>query len=90
MSTDSTSNENSHCQKCTNYYSTLKDNAYEYVWLFVTPYPVSESQANYDNKECDGCMCVCTIACCPTKSICLIPFCPFGLFCPSYCDNGKN
>lgn len=90
MSSEPNLNENSYYKNCTTYFSIIKDNAYKYLWLFVTPYCLPESERNYNNKECDRCMCVCTILCCPSKSICLIPLCPVGFFCPSYCDNKKN
>ena len=90
MSNETPSVNDGYCQKCTNYVGTLKNNAYEYLWIFVTYYPVEESRINYDNKECDLCMCVCTTLCCPMKSIFLIPVCPICIFCPSYCSKEEK
>jgi hypothetical protein len=78
-----------YCNGCRNCVISIESNCYEYLWLYPTPYPVGESMANYYKKKCDPCMCFCTVLCCGPKSICLIPGCPFFVFCPS-CICKKN
>ena len=78
-----------YCNGCSNCVLVTKNNCYEYIWLYATAYPTTESYSNIIHKECDLCSCLCTILCCAPKSICLIPGCPFCVFCPTVCDK-KN
>lgn len=78
-----------YCNGCRNCIFSIESNCYEYLWLYPTPYPIAESLRNYDEKKCDIGMYCCTFLCCAPKSICLIPTCPFLVFCPS-CICKKN